>query len=71
MMEGAITVADNEPQGTVFTLTLPVNDAKDANIEDLPTTDGFLEENDTDSKDALQHKPVMLVAYPGMETGSL
>ena len=67
LMEGSIAVTDNEPQGTVFTLTLPVNDAKDADIEELPTADGILEKNETDSKDALQEKPVILVVEDNMD----
>ncbi len=67
MMEGAITVADNEPQGTVFTLTLPVNDAKDADIEELPAMEEFMEDKEAVRQDALQHKPVMLVVDDNMD----
>lgn len=67
MMEGSITVTDNNPQGTVFTVTLPVNDVRDASIEELPAADGFMEENETGPNDALQEKPVILVVDDNMD----
>ena len=60
MMEGHISVTDNEPKGTIFTVTLPINESKDEMIEELtPDIDAQADEIITD--EGVQNKPTILV----------
>ena len=60
MLEGHIAVTDNEPKGTIFTVTLPINDSDDETIEKLtPDSDALADDFITD--DGVQNKPTILV----------
>jgi len=55
MMGGHINVTDNEPKGTVFTVTLPIDDTADGNVEELtsdnePLADGLITDNGVQDK---------------------
>ena len=59
-MGGHISVTDNKPKGTVFTVTLPVNDTMDENVEELtPNGETLTDELITD--DGVQNKATILV----------
>ncbi len=60
MLEGHITVTDNEPKGTVFTVTLPINTSEDETIEEL-TPDSDTLADDFIIDDGVQNKPTILV----------
>ena len=60
MMGGSIDVTDNNPRGTIFTVTLPIAESHEALIEDITDNDAsFLTEQTTTEKTAT--KPVVLV----------
>ena len=60
MMGGSIDVTDNNPRGTIFTVTLPIAESNEALIEDITDNDAsFLTEQTTTEKTAT--KPVVLV----------
>jgi len=69
MMGGTITVTDNKPKGTVFTVTLPVNGPADTDIEELPTEEANTTPDSNEDNDKLSStnnsgkggKPVILV----------
>jgi len=49
MMGGQISVADNTPKGTIFTVTLPVDESAEGNIEEMtPDSDTLADEMITD-----------------------
>jgi CheY-like chemotaxis protein len=60
MMGGRISVTDNKPKGTVFTVTLPVNDTMDENVEEL-TPDGETLTDELITDDGVQNKATILV----------
>ena len=60
MMGGHISVTDNKPKGTVFTVTLPVNDTMDENVEEL-TPDGETLTDELITDDGVQNKATILV----------
>ena len=60
MMGGHITIADNEPKGTVFTITLPVDDTTNEKVEELTSENDILaDEVITDN--GVQEKATILV----------
>ena len=60
MMGGSIDVTDNNPRGTIFTVTLPITESNEALIEDITDNDAtFLTEQSTTEKTST--KPVVLV----------
>jgi signal transduction histidine kinase/FixJ family two-component response regulator/sugar lactone lactonase YvrE len=60
MMGGHITVADNEPKGTVFTITLPVDNTANEKVEELTSENDILaDEVITDN--GVQEKATILV----------
>jgi len=60
MLDGQIAVTDNEPKGTIFTVTLPINKSEDETIEELtPDSDTLADDFITD--DGVQNKPTILV----------
>jgi len=61
MMGGTISVADNEPRGTVFTVTLPLNDDADDDVEELGTADADTLADDIITDQGVQNKPTILV----------
>ena len=67
MMGGSITVTDNKPQGTVFVVTLPVDDSEDVNIEELSSAESEFIDNDTPIEGAAQEKYVVLVVDDNMD----
>ena len=60
MMGGHISVTDNEPKGSVFTVTLPIDESMDENVEELmPDNDSLTDKLITDS--GVQNKATILV----------
>ena len=61
LMGGSISVADGKPCGTVFTVTLPMNDEASADIEKLEDTDVDTVADDIITDTGIQDKPTILV----------
>lgn len=69
MHGGTITVADNEPQGTIFTIDLPQNSEKSeqsdnpelTNHSDNPEYSDYTEQTDTPDNDATERTTTILV----------
>jgi signal transduction histidine kinase/ligand-binding sensor domain-containing protein/DNA-binding NarL/FixJ family response regulator len=60
MMGGHISVADNEPKGTVFTVTLPVDESIDGNVEEL-SPDNDIQTDELITDHGVQNKATILV----------
>jgi signal transduction histidine kinase/ligand-binding sensor domain-containing protein/DNA-binding response OmpR family regulator len=61
MMGGSVTVKDNLPKGTVFTVTIPVVEKTDGEIANLSIDDSDTAVEATISDNEVQEKPLILV----------
>ena len=68
MMGGHIAVADNKPQGTVFTVTLPVTKAVGDNVEELVTSEPDTEYSEGMAEAGSEDKPTILVVDDNVDT---
>ena len=68
MMGGHIAVADNKPQGTVFTVTLPVTKAVGDNVEELVTSETDTEYSEGMAEAGSEDKPTILVVDDNVDT---
>ena len=67
MMGGSVTVKDNHPKGTVFTVTIPVVESADGDIEPLTVYDTDLPEEETTVGAKEQNKPLILVVDDNLD----
>lgn len=67
MMSGSITVKDNQPKGTVFTVTIPVVEKTDAEIKELSIYENDTPAEATISDQEVQEKPLILVVDDNMD----
>ncbi|MBR5655141.1 MAG: response regulator [Prevotella sp.] len=61
MMGGSISVADNKPQGTIFTVKLPLSETINVDDEELPTTKADTIYEEVNAVDGTYEKPIILV----------
>ena len=62
MMGGSITVEDNKPKGSIFTVTLPVTLSVSDNVEELVMSDGVVTEK------GVREKPTIMVVEDNVDT---
>ena len=60
LMGGHISVTDNEPKGTIFTVTLPVDETVDETVEEL-ISDSDVHADELITEQGIQNKPTILV----------
>ncbi len=61
MMGGNITVEDNHPKGSVFTVTIPLNDTVETIVEEVPANAVSVSENEDIPEDKNNDKPTIMV----------
>lgn len=61
MMGGNITVEDNHPKGSVFTVTIPLNDTVETIVEEVPANAVPVSENEDIPEDKINDKPTIMV----------
>ena len=67
MLGGSITVADNVPKGSIFTVKLPIDVTVSANIEEQPNTEDNTHTVDVSTDNDVQKKPIILVVEDNLD----
>jgi DNA-binding response OmpR family regulator len=67
MMGGSIKVEDNYPKGSVFTVTVPVTEAVETVIEELPANTDDVPVSESNIENDVQSKPTIMVVDDNMD----
>ena len=67
MLGGSITVADNVPKVSIFTVKLPIDVTVSANIEEQPNTEDNTHTVDISTDNDIQKKPTILVVEDNLD----
>ena len=67
MMKGNITVTDNQPNGTVFCITLPLSESLETNVGETTITETVSLADGVISEQTIPERPVILVVEDNMD----